>query len=119
MSPQSAWLLQQQIVPRLKSCVPESVLCVGSENAEELVQDGTLITAQMIHNAERSGKKVVRNPGAGRRSARKSRTISAGNVAYYTIQKLKCGRRSSGSSAVDVYGSGTQINGTTRLTSLD
>jgi hypothetical protein len=32
---------------------------------------------------------------------------------------LKCGRRSTGSSTVDVYGSGTQINGTTRLTSLD
>ena len=86
---------------------------------EELVQDGTLIAAQMIHNAEQAGKKVVRNPGAGRRGARKVRTISAGNVAFYTIQKLKCGRRSTGSSTVDVYGSGTQINGTTRLTSLD
>ena len=73
----------------------------------------------MIHNAEQAGKKVVRNPGAGRRGARKLRTISAGNVAFYTIQKLKCGRRSTGSSTVDVYGSGTQINGTTRLTSLD
>ena len=77
-----------------------------------------MIAAQMIHNAERSGKKVVRNPGAGR-GARKVRTISAGNVAFYTIQKLKCGRRSTGSSTVDVYGSGTQINGVARLTSLD
>jgi hypothetical protein len=85
----------------------------------ELVQDGTLIAAQMIHNAEQAGKKVVRNPGAGRRGARIVRTISAGNVAFYTIQKLKRGRRSTGSSTVDVYGSGTQINGTTRLTSLD
>ena len=73
----------------------------------------------MIHNAEQAGKNVVRNPGAGRRGARKIRTISAGNVAFYTIQKLKCGRRSTGSSMVDVYGSGTQINGATRLTSLD
>ena len=40
-------------------------------------------------------------------------------MAFYTLQKLKCGRRSTGSSTVDVYGSGTQINGTTRLTSLD
>ena len=73
----------------------------------------------MIHNAEQAGKKVVRNPGAGRRGARKVSTISAGNVAFYTIQKLKCGRRSTGSSTVDVYGSGTQINGASRLTSLD
>ena len=73
----------------------------------------------MIHNAEQAGKKVVRNPGAGRRSARKVRTISAGNIACYTIQKLKCGRRSTGSSTVDVYGSGTQINGKSRLESME
>ena len=73
----------------------------------------------MIHGAERSGKKVVRNPGAGHQVARKVRTISAGNIAFYTIQKLKCGRRSTGSSTVDVYGSSTQINGSTKLTSLD
>jgi DNA-binding CsgD family transcriptional regulator len=92
---------------------------VPSEDAEELVQDGTLIAAQRIHNAEQAGKKVVRNLGAGRRSARKVRTISAGNIACYTIQKLKCGRRSTGSSTVDVYGSGTQINGKSRLESME
>jgi hypothetical protein len=118
MSPQAGFLLQDQVVPRLISAIPIAVSFIGSEDAQELVQDGTLIAAQMIHNAERSGKKVVRNPGA-RRCTRKIRTISAGNVAFYTIQKLKCGRRSTGSSTVDVYGSGTQINGTTRLTSLD
>jgi hypothetical protein len=119
MSPQAGFLLQDQVLPRLISAIPQAVSFIGSEDAEELVQDGTLIAAQMIHNAEQAGKKVVRNPGAGRSGARKVRTISAGNVAFYTIQKLKCGRRSTGSSTVDVYGSGTQINGTTRLTSLD
>src|ERR1017187_4152947 len=119
MSPHAGFLLQDQIVPRLISAIPHAVSFIGSEDAQELVQDGTLIAAKMIHNAEQAGKKVVRNPGAGRRSARRIRTISAGNVAFYTIQKLKCGRRSSGSRTVDVYGSGTQINGTTRLTSLD
>ena len=119
MSPQAGFLLQDQIIPRLKSAVPIAVSFIGSEDAQELVQDGTLIAAQMIHNAEQAGKKVGKNPGA-RHGARKVRTISAGNVAYYyTIQKLKCGRRSTGSSTVDVYGSGTQINGATRLTSLD
>ena len=119
MSPQAGFLLQTEIVPRLISAIPQALSIIGSEDAEELIQDGTLIAAQMIHNAEQAGKKVVRNPGAGGRGARKVKTISAGNVAYYTIQKLKCGRRSTGSSTVDVYGSGTQINGTTRLTSLD
>jgi hypothetical protein len=118
MSPQAGFLLQDQIIPRLKSAVPIAVSFIGSEDAQELVQDGTLIAAQMIQNAEQAGKEVVKTPG-GRRGARKVRTISAGNIAYYTIQKLKCGRRSTGSSTVDVYGSGTQINGATRLTSLD
>jgi DNA-binding CsgD family transcriptional regulator len=119
MSPQAGFLLQTEILPRLISCIPNAVSFIGSEDAQELIQDATALAAQMIHNAERSGKKVVRNPGAGRRGARKLKTISAGNVAFYTIQKLKCGRRSTGSSTVDVYGSGTQINGTTRLSSLD
>ena len=119
MSPQAGFLLQDRIIPRLKSAIPIAVSFIGSEDAQELVQDGTLIAAQMINAAERAGTKLVRTPGAGRRGARKVRTISAGNVAFYTIQKLKCGRRSTGSSVVDVYGSGTQINGATRLTSLD
>jgi hypothetical protein len=121
MSPEAGFLLQDQIIPRLISAIPQAVSFIGSEDAHELIADGTLIAAKMIHNAERSGKKVVKTPG-GRSCARKLsavKTISAGNVAFYTIQKLKCGRRSTGSSTVDVYGSGTQINGTTRLTSLD
>jgi hypothetical protein len=118
MSPQTGFLLQTQVLPRLKSAIPLAVSFIGAEDAQELVQDRTLIAAQMIHNAEQAGKKVVQNPD-GRRVDRKVRTISAGNVAFCTIQKLKCGRRSTGSSTVDVYGSGTQINGTTRLTSLD
>ena len=119
MSPQAGFLLQTEILPRLISAIPQAVSFIGSEDAQELVQDGTLIAARMIHNAEQAGKQVVRNPGVGRQGARKVRTISAGNVVFYTIQTLKCGRRSTVSSTVDVYGSGTQINGVTRLTSLD
>jgi DNA-binding CsgD family transcriptional regulator len=119
MSPQAGFLLQTEVLPRLISAIPNAVSFIGSEDAQELVQDGTLIAAQMIHNAEQAGKKVIRNPGGGRRGARTVKTISAGNVAFYTIQKLKCGRRSTGSSTVDVMASGTQINGTTRLSSLD
>jgi hypothetical protein len=112
--------LDVQPTKTLCGAVDEIECMVGAlGGAQELVQDGTLIAAQMIHNAEQARKKVVRNPGAARHGARKIKTISAGNVAFYTIQKLKCGRRSTGSSTVDVYGSGTQINGATRLTSLD
>jgi len=87
-------------------------VCVGSENAEELVQDATAFAAKLLHNAELAGKKVVQS--AGRRGARKVKTVSAGNISFYVIQHLKSGRRSTGSSISDVYGSATQLNGRTR-----
>jgi hypothetical protein len=67
-----------------------------------------------MHNAERAGKKVVRSAGG-----RRSKQVTAGNVCYYTIEKLRCGRRSTGSTVVDVHGAGTQLKGNTRLSSLD
>ena len=94
--------MQEQVVPRLRSAIPRAVRCVGAEDPEELIQDGTAIAAKMLHNAEAAGKKVT-----------------PGNIAYYTIQHLKSGRRSTGSSVVDVLGTGTQLNGSTRLTSLE
>ena len=60
------------------------------------------MAAKMLHNTEQAGKQVT-----------------PGNIAYYTIQHIKSGRRSTGSSTVDVYGSSTQLNGKTRLNSLE
>jgi len=102
MSPQAGWILQEEVIPRLRSAVPRSVNYVGCEDAEELVQDATAIAAKMLHNAEVAGK-----------------TVTAGNIAYYAIQHVKSGRRSTGSSRVDVMGAGTQLYGHTRLNSLD
>jgi hypothetical protein len=114
MSPQVGLLLQDQVVPRLRSAIPNAVAFIGCEDAEELIQDGTALAAMMMHNAEQAGKKVVRS-ARGRRGKR----ITAGNVCYYTIEKLRCGRRSTGSTVVDVHGAGTQLKGNTRLSSLD
>jgi len=114
MSPQVGLLLQDQVVPRLHSAIPNAVAFIGCEDAEELIQDGTALAAMMMHNAEQAGKKVVRS-ARGRRGKR----ITAGNVCYYTIEKLRCGRRSTGSTVVDVHGAGTQLKGNTRLSSLD
>jgi len=50
-----------------------------------LIQDATCLAARILHNAEQKGKKVT-----------------AGNIAYYSIQHSKSGRRSSGNSCVDV-----------------
>jgi hypothetical protein len=115
MSPQAGFILQDQVVPRLRSAIPNVVHCVGAEDAEELIQDGTAMAAKMIHNVEQAGKEVVRSANGRRKQVQ----ITAGNVTYYTIEKLRCGRRSTGSSVVDVHASRTQINGSTRLTSLE
>ena len=102
MSPRAGFILQDQIIPRLRSAIPTVCHCVGSEDAQELIQDSIAMAAKLLHNTEQAGKQVT-----------------PGNIAYYTIQHLKSGRRSTGSSTVDVYGSGTQLNGKTRLNSLE
>jgi len=113
MSPQAGYLLVNEVRPRLISAIPYAVQYIAPEDAHELVQDGTAMAARMMHNAEHSGKKVLKSASNGKN------TITAGNVTYYTIEKLRSGRRSTGSSISDVYGSGTQITGRTRLTSLN
>lgn len=72
MSPQAGWILQEEVVPRLRSVIPRTVNCVGCEDSEELVQDATAIAAKMFHGAEAAGK-----------------TFTSGNIAYYAIQHLK------------------------------
>ena len=79
--------------PRLKAAIPRTVLTVGSEDHEELIQDATCLAARILHNAEIKGKQ-----------------ITASNAAYYAIQHCKSGRRAAGHSNSDVLGSATQIN---------
>jgi len=102
MSPQAGFVLLNEIVPRLKSTIPQAVCLVGCEDVEELVQDATAIAAKMLHSAEAAGKRVT-----------------AGNIAYYAVLHLKAGRRSTGSSAIDAMEPATQLNGHAQLVSLD
>jgi hypothetical protein len=102
MSPQAGFVLQEEIVPRLRSAIPRNVNYVGSEDAEELIQDATCMAAKMLDRTERQGK-----------------TVTPGNIAYYTILHMKSGRRSIGSSNSDVLGTGTQLNGRSLTTSFD
>jgi hypothetical protein len=55
-----------------------------------------------MHNAESRGKR-----------------ITPSNAAYYAIQHCKSGRRAVGHSAVDVHGSATQLQGHSRLESME
>jgi len=103
MSPQAGWILQEEIVPRIAGAVPHSILCVGAEDRQELVCDGITMAAKMVDRLEQQGKLDKVTPG---------------NIAYYTLQHLKSGRRANGSSTVDVMASRTQLNRSTRLHSL-
>ena len=93
MSPQAGTLLLEKIAPRLRSSIPRNVQKVGAEDEEELVQDGLVVAAQMLDAVERNGK-----------------TVTAGNIAYYTILHLKSGRRSQCRSRADTMAQGTQLD---------
>jgi hypothetical protein len=84
MSPQAGFVLQDQVVPRLRSAIPNCVHCVGAEDAQEMIQDSIAMAAKLMHNVEAAGK-----------------TVTPGIIAYYTIQHIRSGRRSAGSSVVD------------------
>jgi hypothetical protein len=92
MSPIAGALLVDEIIPRLQNSIPMSVSRFGCEDIEELIQDGTVMAAQILISAESKGKNV-----------------SAGNVVFYTIHLLQSGRRSTGSSKTDVLSIGTQM----------
>ena len=48
MSPQAGFILQDQVVPRLKAAIPRAVLTIGSEDHEELIQDATCLAANSV-----------------------------------------------------------------------
>ena len=50
MSPQAGYILQEEVVPRLRSAIPKSVCYIGSEDAQELIQGVTAMTAKLLHN---------------------------------------------------------------------
>ena len=102
MSPQSGQMLVDEIAPRLRSVIPRCVKTVGAEDTEELVQDAIVLAAQMLQRIEVAGK-----------------TVTAGNIAYYTILLIKGGRRSYGSSWADAMAPGTQIDGKSSVLSLE
>jgi len=104
VSPSVGWILQDQIAPRLGASIPRNVKCVGAEDHQELVQDAICMSAKMLERLEASGKL--------------GRTAGPSSVAYYTIEHMRSGRRSGGSSNVDAMGVGTQYQGHSELHSL-
>jgi len=91
----------EEIAPRLKAVVPH-IKPVGAEDAEELFQDALAVAAKMLHDLEQRGK-----------------SVTPGNVAFYTILHMKSGRRSHSSGRTDVMGSGTQLDGKSSVLSFE
>ena len=102
MSPRAGFVLMDQIAPRLRATIPHAVKRVGSEDAEELLQDAMAAAAQMLHNLEARGKEV-----------------SPGNVAYYVAMNMKNGRRSQSANCTDVMSLGTMLDGKSCALSLE
>jgi DNA-binding CsgD family transcriptional regulator len=95
-------LLLQEVKPRLESGIAQTVPLVGSDDCEELVQDGLVMAMRILHSAQKAGK-----------------TVTAGNVAYYTLKRLRSGRRSTGYSEADSLHAATQLRGRSRVHSLE
>ena len=95
MSSHADNVLVDEVVPRLRHLIPHHVAFVGAEDAEEVLQDATLMAARILARARANGK-----------------AVTPGNVAYYTMLHIRCGRRSHSAGRSDAMGTRTQIVGT-------
>ena len=102
MSSHADTILTDEIVPRLRTMIPRQVSFVGSEDAEEVLQDATLMAARLLARARANGKQVT-----------------PGTIAYYTMLHVRSGRRSHSSGRSDVMGARTQIVGNSLLQSME
>jgi DNA-directed RNA polymerase specialized sigma24 family protein len=91
-----------QIAPILVAAVPRVVVPVGAEDADELVQDALVAACEAVHRLEQTGKRIIPK-----------------SVAYYTLQRLKSGRRSTGAGRTDVMSPGCQLDGRASVASME
>ena len=101
MSSHADNVLIDEIVPRLRHLIPHHVAFVGAEDAEEVLQDATLMAARILDRARANGK-----------------AVTPGNIAFYTMLHSRSGRRSHSAGRSDAMGTRTQIVGHSRLHSL-
>ena len=102
MSPAAGVILINEILPRLRATIPRLVRPVGAEDHEELVQDAAAIASGMLHSAEARGI-----------------TIMPASIAYFAVQSLKSGRRSTQTGRVDAMCPAAQLDGRATMISMD
>ena len=102
MSPRAGELLLDVIQPMLIAVVPQVVRTTGAEDSAELVQDGMCMAAQAIDMLEKQGKSLMPR-----------------SVAYYTIQRLKSGRRSQYAGRMDAMCPGAVLDKKVVMADMD
>jgi len=102
MNPSTENLLLREVQPRLRNAIANTVPRVGCDDEAELLQDGLAIALHLLN---------------GRRRSRKN--VTAANVAYYTVKYLRSGRRSTGYRKADPLHPASQLNGHSRVHSLE
>ena len=102
MNPSTENLLLREVQPRLLNAIAHSVPRVGCDDEAELLQVGLAIALHLLNGTRRSRK-----------------SVTAANVAYYTVKYLRSGRRSTGYRKADPLHPASQLNGHCRLHSLD
>jgi len=103
MTTQAGIMLVTQIAPLIAAAVAKhAVKRIGSEDGSELTADGLALAAKMLDSVEAKGK-----------------VVTPGNIAFFAVQALRSGRRSTSASRTDVMSPGTALDGNASLTSLD
>jgi len=101
MSPQLQEEFAREALPVLTAAVPRTVCAIGSEDPQELVQEALAMACQAADALEKKGQPVPLR-----------------SVCYYTLQRLKTGRRNTSSGRTDVLSPAFQLDGNGPLLSL-
>lgn len=101
MTQKSAKMLLTVIYPILKATIPRTARPMGSEDYEELVQDATVSSIELIESMEKSGRKPLPN-----------------SIAYYSIKRTRSGRRSYGAHRKDPLSAGFSMDNEGSLCSM-
>lgn len=102
MSPATTQLLVDEVLPRIRSAVPNAVKRVGCEDVEELIQDTVAQAASALESCENRGVPIY-----------------PASVAYYAVQRAKSGRRSYGATRTDVLSPAAALDGKVACESMD
>jgi hypothetical protein len=102
MTSETEAFLLHDIQPRLRAAIPKAVPMVGSDDLDELLQDGLAIALHIYRSAQQ-----------------KRKAVTAGNLAHYTVCLLRAGRRSTGQRRSDALAPACQLSGRSSVCSLD